>query len=164
MSDYSKMKMASSGSSKKDFKISDEDESCLGDFFDPCGVCITKGQMRDGTLVNRLLLCGCAVVMLWASSFQTAVYIANSSISSPLFSVVKESCDAAYQLSASEKTDYVECVDRQLGMCDESFESVLNEEVAATNAQLTANAKTLSTVGAAQEACSASFTTAQVNL
>ena len=147
---------------KKNFKISDEDESVLGDCLDPCGVCVTKGQMRDGTLCNRLLLCCFAVVLLWASSFQTAVYIANSSISSPEFEAVKDSCDAAYRLSVSEKSDYVDCVDTQMDRCDDDFEQVLNAEVAQTNAALTANAAELARVGRLQEACSGSFTTAQV--
>ena len=49
MSDYKLMKMAKSTGASKDFKVSDEDESCVGAWLDPCGVCITKGQARDGT-------------------------------------------------------------------------------------------------------------------
>ena len=102
MGDYRKMKTHVSATHD------DTDDSCVGDMLDPCGVCITKGQMRDGTLVNRMLMCLFAVVMLWASSFQTAVFIANSSISSPLFEAVTDSCRAAYDLSKAEKADYVE--------------------------------------------------------
>jgi hypothetical protein len=112
-SDMKKMPVSSSPA-KKNFKISDEDESCVGDMLDPCGVCITKGELRDGTLINRLLMCCFAIVLLWASSFSTAVYIANSSVSSPLFTSVRDSCDATYDQSKKQKQDYVACVDRQV--------------------------------------------------
>jgi len=148
--------------SRKDFIVSHEDESILGSCLDPCGVCVTKGQMQDGTLCNRLIFCLLAVVMLWASSFTTAVYIANSSISSPDFEAVVESCDAAYSLSATQKADYVRCVDTQLQQCDKDFATVLNQQVKATNEALNANAAVLSGATFAQEHCSASFTTAQV--
>jgi hypothetical protein len=108
--DMKKMKMGE----KKNFVINDDEMSCLGDTLDPLGCCITVGETRDGTLINRLLLCGFAVVLLWASSFQTAVYIANSAISSPVFQSVQDSCNAAYDLAASEDSDYTACVDRQV--------------------------------------------------
>ena len=148
---------------RKNFKISHEDESILG-CLDPCGMCVTKGQMQDGTLCNRLIFCLLAVVMLWASSFTTAVYIANSSISSPDFEAVVASCDSAYSLTATQKADYVKCVDTQLQQCDKDFATVLNQQVKATNEALNANAAVLATATFAQEHCSASFTTAQVHI
>eukprot|EP00615_Pteridomonas_danica_P013936 CAMPEP_0114381324 /NCGR_PEP_ID=MMETSP0102-20121206/3382_1 /TAXON_ID=38822 ORGANISM="Pteridomonas danica, Strain PT" /NCGR_SAMPLE_ID=MMETSP0102 /ASSEMBLY_ACC=CAM_ASM_000212 /LENGTH=931 /DNA_ID=CAMNT_0001536785 /DNA_START=60 /DNA_END=2852 /DNA_ORIENTATION=+ len=158
-----KMKMATaSNTPKKNFKINDDDMSCLGDTLDPLGLCITMGETRDGTLINRLLLCGFAIVLLWASSFQTAVYIANSAISSPLFESVQDSCQSSYDLVQSEDSDYVDCVDRQMDDCDEAFEEkVLNVEVASTNEILTENAEILKEVATYQQSCSDAFTKGQ---
>ena len=108
---------SSSAPMKRNFKISDDDESCVGDMLDPCGQCVTKGQLRDGTLVNRLLMCCFSVVLLWASSFSTAVYITNSVVSSPQFASVRDSCDATYQQAQRQKQDYITCVDRQVNLC-----------------------------------------------
>jgi hypothetical protein len=100
--------------------------------------------------------------LLWASSFTTAVYIANSSIASPDFTAVAASCESAYALAAAQKDDYVRCVESQLQQCDQDFATVLNAQVKATNAALTANAQVLAAATLAQERCSSSFTTAQV--
>ena len=146
---------------RKNFRVNDEEESICGDALDPCGVCLTKGQTRDGTLVNRMLLCGFAIVLVWASSLSTAIFIANSSISSPTSEAVNDACHAAYELTRNERADYTECVDRQLAQCDRRFEQILNEQVALTNAQLEANAAVVANAVEVQERCQDAFATAQ---
>ena len=142
------------------FRITDDEAYACGG---AC-VCVTNGQLRDGTLVNRMILCGFAIVLVWASSLSVAVFIANSSISSPTADAVQGACESAFDLAKDEKADYVQCVDRQLAQCDKDFETSLNEMVAATNAQMEANAVFVEDVQHAQESCQDALGRAQAAL
>lgn len=139
-----------------------DEESILGSTVDPFVLCISKGQARDGTMCNRMLMCLLAVAMLWGSSFTVAVYVANRTISSPTLRAVFASCGAAFDLMSTQADDYDACVDRQLAACNRAFHKALRAEVAASNAALAANAAALAEYSTYEQECSNSYTTAKV--
>uniref|UniRef100_A0A7S2RBE8 Uncharacterized protein n=1 Tax=Rhizochromulina marina TaxID=1034831 RepID=A0A7S2RBE8_9STRA len=150
----------SAGAIKKNFESSREEDSICGPL-DPCGCCISRAQLKDGTLCNRLVMCTFAICLLWATSLQTSIYISQSTISSPKFSAVTAACEEVIDESKSQRSQYLVCVDRDLEQCADDFDEAVVQLVEQTNTRLETNADFLDEVAVYQQLCSESFTTSQ---
>ena len=104
-------------------------ESCLG-CLDPLRCCPTREEVRDGSLVNRLLFSLFAVTLLWVSCLDLAVRVTTWFITSPTLDSVWNRCSYAYESAKQQNDDYQACVSRQLMRCDDAFSSALDDEIA----------------------------------
>ena len=112
-----------------DLPSSTKAESCLG-CLDPLRCCPTREEVRDGSLVNRLLFSLFAVTLLWVSCLDLAVRVTTWFITSPTLDSVWNRCSYAYTSAKQQNDDYQACVSRQLMRCDSAFSSALDDEIA----------------------------------
>jgi len=76
--------------------------SCLGKL-DVLSCCPTKDQIHDASLRHRVVVCIFAISLMWLSSLQMCVLIANSYIETPKLDMVFDKCDDVYDLAKEEK-------------------------------------------------------------
>lgn len=85
---------------------------------------------RVGYFIHRIIFCGFALCLLWASSLQICTLIASYYVAVPSFNSVMTSCYRAYHTTMQQKTDYEECVRRQLYQCNQDFEVAMDKQKA----------------------------------
>uniref|UniRef100_A0A7S2RH00 Uncharacterized protein n=1 Tax=Rhizochromulina marina TaxID=1034831 RepID=A0A7S2RH00_9STRA len=162
--------MASVSKDTKTTHLDDKDFVTTGDYVSICGradvlhCCPSQHQCQDGTLMNRLAMASFAVVLLWMSSLAVAVSLVRYVVASPTTDAVFASCSYAYDVAEDERDSYLACVDRQLDMCNDVYDTALGDALLRVETNFAFNKDLLDSAEDAQAACAAATTTVQAAL
>jgi len=80
-------------------------------------------------LAHRMFFCIVAVLLLWLTTLTLAYQIVHSSIPSPVFSSVIQSCRYAYSETINQRNNYAQCASIQSSLCQKSLQRAYRNEV-----------------------------------
>ena len=99
-----------------------------------------KPNQDSNQLCNRLMLCFVAIVVLWATSLQSAVTLVNYFVPAPPFVDAYSECENTWQVVELQQNMYSECVRVQLHACNSAYAVGLSREVHRVSVRAQANA------------------------
>jgi hypothetical protein len=106
-----------------------------------------KEKKGSGHVLERIILCGVAVILLWTTSLLVAKEIVVRVIPRPEVDTVKVKVEAAITLTDTLQKGHKDCADEKLSTCDIAYLKDLKDENDRVEAIRTANYVTLATYG-----------------
>jgi hypothetical protein len=106
-----------------------------------------KEKKGSGHVIERMILCAIAVVLLWTTSLLVAKEIVVRVIPRPEVSAVRSKVERAADLTGQVQSGYKDCANEKVSQCDAKFEKDVNEENERNDKIRIANYVTLSRYG-----------------
>ncbi len=103
---------------------------------------------------NRIFACAFAVVLLWLTSLQLAIDLAQANISVPPFSFISDTCVESYNQMNSQKQKYSDCSSRQLKQCQQWLDNSVTQEIHRVQGIQSAQREMLENATAQNQQCS----------
>lgn len=123
-----------------------------------------KEKKGKGHVVERIILCAVAVILLWTTSLLVAREIVVRVIPRPAVDEVRVKVDRAIELTDILQVGYKACADEKVSICMTAYERDLKTENDRVEAIRTANYVTLSQYGEYRRGCEANYTAAVAKL
>lgn len=142
---------------KPHMEVYDKGES-IGGCCDPLNCLPTKRDLDDPSLINRLMVCLLAIVLLWATSLQVAVSVTELFISGTNVDNVYDTCKYALDESNRQEALYLECATAQISTCNRNLDVQFGRELTASLDNENFNADMIRTANANRTQCSAQMT------
>lgn len=118
----------------------------------------TRKQSNDPKLRNRMKLCALSILIMWASSLKSVVYIVSFAIDVPSILTSYHSCKSAFQVTRDEEKRFSSCVDIQLDQCKSILEAETDRESERANLASLHNSQVLKHVTHYSSNCVADYT------
>ncbi len=124
----------------------------------------TSSLSPTDALMNRLLVCTMAIILLWVTSLQVVVTVINTQFSAPTLDTVISLCMSGYAVVMQQQASYHACVSHELLVCNTDLLVSSNDEVNRMNTRETSNFQLLTELQSLQQNRSLSSSLAQSSI